>query len=185
MKTVILTRHAKSSWKFPELKDYDRPLKKRGLADAPIMAGVLKDKQVNIDRIISSPAVRAMHTAKIFAQELGIYEALIVSEPKLYMGSRSKLLKEIQQLDDSLNTIVLVAHNPGLTDLANFLLEEEIKNIPTSGIAGIGFEINSWKEVAKGKGKMLFFEYPKMYRKKDEEEAEESNTHEEFHEERS
>ncbi|SRR5258705_1605258 len=166
MKTIVLIRHAKSSWKFPELKDIDRPLKKRGLNEAPLMGKVLKDLHLTPDLIVTSPAVRAMTTAKMIAHEFGFIENQIIPEHKLYMESKSKLLKEINKIDDKYNTVFLVGHNPGLTDLANYLSGESIDNIPTSGAFGIQFECNTWAEVEKGKGKKTFFEFPKKHRKK-------------------
>jgi|SRR6185436_9108429 len=166
MKTIVLIRHAKSSWKFPELKDVDRPLKKRGLEDASLMGKVLKDHGVKPDLIITSPAVRALTTAKIIAQKTGFDENQVISEPKLYLESKSKLLKEINAFNDMYNTIFVIGHNPGLTDLVNMLSGTEIENVPTSGAVAIQFECNSWQEVEKRKGKKLFFEVPKKYRNK-------------------
>ena len=130
------------------------------------MGKVLKDLQVTPDLIISSPAVRAMTTAKMIAQEFGFDENQIITDPKLYLESKSKLLKEINKIDDKYNTVFLVGHNPGLTDLANMPSGESIDNIPTSGAFGIQFECNTWQEVEKGKGKKIFFEVPKKHRKK-------------------
>jgi phosphohistidine phosphatase len=166
MKTIILIRHAKSSWKFPDLKDVERPLKKRGTTDAALMANVLKDMQVRPDKIISSPAVRALATAKAFAGQAGFDDADILVDPRLYLESKTKLSQLVTGLDDAFQTIALVSHNPGITDFANFLANDTIENIPTSGIVGIQFDCNSWSEIEKGKGKQLFFEIPKKHRKK-------------------
>jgi phosphohistidine phosphatase len=161
MKTIILIRHAKSSWKFPDLKDIERPLKKRGVRDAAMMATVLQDMHLHLDKIISSPAVRAMSTAKAFAAEENI-----VVDQRLYLESKSKILNLLKDLDNNYQCIALVSHNPDLTDFANFLANDNIENIPTTGIVGIQIECNSWAEVEKGKGKRMFFEVPKKHRKK-------------------
>ena len=161
MKTIILIRHAKSSWKFPDLKDVERPLKKRGIRDASIMASVLNDMQLRIDKFISSPAERAVTTAKAFAGENDI-----AIDARLYLESKSKLINLLHELDENLQCVALVSHNPDLTDFANYLANDNIENIPTSGIVGIVFDCNSWSEVEKGKGKRLFFEVPKTYRNK-------------------
>ncbi len=166
MKTLVLIRHAKSSWKFPELKDMDRPLKKRGLKDAPLIGKVLKDLHVAPDLILSSPAVRAITTAKIMAKETGFDETKIVTESKIYLESKSKLLKVINQINDQHNTVFLIGHNPGLTDFANMLLSESVDDLPTSGVIGIQFESDNWSEAEKGKGKKTFYEIPKVHRKK-------------------
>ena len=161
MKTILLIRHAKSSWKFPDLKDIDRPLNKRGNRDCVLMSAVLADMQVHFDKIISSPAERAMSTAKAFASEDKIF-----TDQRLYLESISRLLTIIHEQDDAIQCVALVSHNPGITDFANFLAKADIENIPTSGIVGIQYDCNSWKEIEKGKGKMLFFEVPKKHRKK-------------------
>lgn len=167
MKKIVLVRHAKSSWKFPELKDLDRPLKKRGLDDAPLMGKVLQEHEVKPDLIISSPAERALITAKIIANQIGYDEANIISNPHLYLESRSNLLKEIQALDDMHNTVFFIGHNPGVTNLANYLSSgKSIDNIPTCGAVAIQFEVESWKDIEKGEGKLLFFDIPKKVRKK-------------------
>ena len=166
MKTVILIRHAKSSWKFPDLKDIERPLKKRGISDAAMMANILKEIPVHPDKIISSPAVRALATAKAFAGQAGFSETEIITDQRLYLESKTKLYNLLHELDDGYQTIALVSHNPGLTDFANSLADDTIDNIPTSGIVGIQFDCNSWAEIEKGKGKRLFFEVPKKHRKK-------------------
>src|ERR1041384_1277380 len=124
MKTIVLIRHAKSSWKYPELKDIERPLKKRGFNDAAIMAKVLKDKHIIPGLIISSPAVRAVETAKIFAHGFGYSVNLIEREPKLYLETKSRLLKTVKKMDDRYTSVFLVSHNPGISDLANTLTGE-------------------------------------------------------------
>ena len=160
MKTIILIRHAKSSWKFLDLKDIERPLKKRGGRDAAIMASVLKEMQLPIDKLISSPAERALTTAKAFAEEKDV-----AVDQRLYLESKSKLLNLVHDLDESLQCVALVSHNPDLTDFANFLANDNIENIPTAGMVGIRFDCNSWREIEKGKGQRLFFEVPKTHRK--------------------
>ena len=174
MKKIILVRHAKSSWKNHELKDLERPLKKKGSIAAAMMATVLKEKQLSIDQVRSSPAVRALDTAKAIAQQTGIGESVVVIDQGLYLESKSKLLRLINELDDRLATVVLVGHNPGITDLSNLLTEDFIEWIPTAGMVGIEFDCNTWKEVEKKKGKQLFFEVPKDHRKKQKLEKDES-----------
>jgi phosphohistidine phosphatase len=166
MKTIILMRHAKSSWKYPELKDIDRPLKKKGEKDSVMMAQVLKESALPVDGIVSSPAVRAKATASAVAGELGISSSSVVENPRIYLESKNKLLHEINALDDRWNTVVMVAHNPALTDLANMLNGKSFDRMPTASVIAIQFDCNSWKEVEKKNGKSLFFESPKKRKKK-------------------
>ena len=161
MKTLILIRHAKSSWKFPELKDMERPLNKRGLNDAPLMGKILKGLNLMPDLIMTSPAVRASSTAKVIAQEVGFNENQIVTEENLYLESKSRLLKEINKLDDRFSTAFIVGHNPGLTELANSLTGESIDNIPTCGIFAVSIDAKKWSKFKEAKKNFLFFDYPK------------------------
>jgi phosphohistidine phosphatase len=165
MKTLVLIRHAKSSWKFPELKDAERPLKKRGLKEAPLMGKVLKDIPITPDRIVSSPAVRAQTTAQLIAKEYGIDETRVLTLPGLYMGTESQLLQEIRSIGDDYNVVFLIGHNPGLMDLAVSLTGEKIENLPTGGAFGIEFHCHSWEEAGTENAKKIFFEFPKKHRK--------------------
>ena len=139
MKTLYLIRHAKSSWKLSNLSDFDRPLKKRGISDAPLMGSVLKQKGVKPDLMVSSPANRAISTAKLVAKELGYPQMEIEQNKGIYHAYITDLLKIVQSIDDKHNTVCLFGHNPGFTDLANFLTGTTIFNVPTSGVCGITF----------------------------------------------
>lgn len=153
MKTLYLVRHGKSSWKDLSLKDFDRPLNKRGKKDAPFMAELLKEKGIRPDIIISSPAKRARKTAEEFAKALKVGN--IVFDEKIYYEDESDLLKIIDKAAKKHDTVFIFGHNPTLTDTANSLIEEEkIDNIPTTGIAIINLESK----------KLIGFEYPKKYR---------------------
>lgn len=164
MKTVVLIRHAKSDKKTKNLRDIERPLNKRGLKDAPTMSQALKRNQFIPQLIITSPAERAMKTAKLIAKEMDINEEAILSDPTLYMESKSTMLNTIKQIDDKFDIVFLVSHNPGLTDLVNYISLETIENVPTTGIAVIQIDSQTWKEVDMGNGKMVFYETPKKQR---------------------
>lgn len=170
MKTIILIRHGKSSWKDHDLKDLERPLKKRGIKEAPLTGKILCEKNIVPDLILSSPAMRTAETAFAIARELDIRKVTIRFNEALYLGSRSDLLHEIQQLDNRFETVILVGHNPALTDLANFLADDTIENIPTSGAVGIRFNTSIWQETGINKGEKLFFESPGKKKKNDKKE---------------
>jgi phosphohistidine phosphatase len=163
MRTLTLIRHAKSSWKENTLKDFDRPLNKRGQQNAPMMGAILKQQGVSFDLIVTSPAVRALSTAKLIAQPLGYPEASLVLEPQLYDADVQRLLTVIQGLPDSAVNVALVAHNPGLTGLCNYLSGEAIENLPTCAVAGITFELDSWVAVWRNSGRLVRYEYPRKY----------------------
>lgn len=162
MKRLYLIRHAKSSWSESDLADIDRPLNKRGKRDAPAMGKRLKKEyHAKPDLILSSPAHRAFKTAKIIAKEIAYPEKKIETKGSLYASGVPAMLNVIQLLDDSLDEVMLIGHNPDLTSLANFLSSQQVDNIPTCGIFCADFDIKSWKELEGGMGIFKFFDYPK------------------------
>ena len=161
MKTLYLVRHAKSSWKHPELNDFERPLNKRGRKDAPAMGQFLRRKEITPDIIISSPAVRALLTTEIISESLSYPLNLIVYSDDIYEGSLSSLFKILSGIKNKFNRTIMVGHNPGMTDLANALTNTRIDNIPTCGVFCAKLDISSWEEISENCGKMIFFEYPK------------------------
>ncbi len=163
MKNLVLIRHAKSSWDNPALDDFDRPLNKRGQRDAPVMAGRLKELDITPDLFLSSPAERAVTTARTVAEGIDFPIEKIVQDEDIYLASGEDLLSIISQSDDSIERLFLVGHNPGLTELANHLGDRPIDNMPTCSIYSLVFEITSWKEILFRKGKTEFFDYPKKH----------------------
>jgi phosphohistidine phosphatase len=163
MKRLYLVRHAKSSWKEPDLTDIERPLNTRGKQDAPCMGKRLKELKVHPDLIVSSPAKRARKTAKVIAKEIGFPKKDIVTNESIYLTGVSTLLIFIRNIKDSYQQVMLFGHNPGFTELAEYLTNQRFDNIPTCGIVCMDFDITSWKEVAEGKGDVVFFDYPKKH----------------------
>jgi phosphohistidine phosphatase len=115
MKTLLLIRHAKSSWDAPGLSDFDRPLNERGKKDAPEMAKRLKDKDIAIDLLVSSPARRARKTAKYFAEEFDVKKEDIKLVDDLYSATSLAFQKTVAELNDKADTVAIFSHNPGLT----------------------------------------------------------------------
>lgn len=161
MKRLYLARHAKSSWKDPELDDFDRPLNKRGKRDAPVMGQRLQQRKTEIDLILSSPAKRAKETAEVLAEQISHVPREIQWFESVYAAGSQSLLHLVQKIDDTYQNVLLVGHNPGLTMLAERLTGIEIDNIPTCGIVAVDFEIASWKNIKNTTGKLVFFDYPK------------------------
>jgi len=162
-RTLTLIRHAKSSWKDAALGDFERPLNKRGRENAPLMGRRLKEAGIRFDLVISSPALRAITTARMITAELGYSEHSLIEEPRLYGATVSELLDIVHRLPDERSRVALVAHNPGLTEFCNYLCDENIANLPTCGIAGIDFELDTWQAVYRSTGKLSHFEYPRKY----------------------
>lgn len=161
MKHLYIVRHAKSSWDDLSLLDAQRPLSGRGLKDAPRMAKRFKEQEIAIGQMISSPAVRAMETCRIFADILKYPESGIRLERSLYHASEDGMLEVVHALSDALDTVMIFAHNPGLTDFVNSLAGETLTNVPTCGIAGLSFDVARWQDVTWGSGKLEFFDFPK------------------------
>jgi phosphohistidine phosphatase len=163
MKKLILLRHAKSSWKDLSINDFDRPLNKRGNLDVSIMANEFLKKNIKLDFIISSSAKRTLDTAKVFA-EVVRFESNILKNDELYEASSYEILKCINQIDNFYINVLIVCHNPGITNLANYLSDFLIDNIPTTGIVGFSFD-GDWKEIKEKSCSFIFYDYPKKYLK--------------------
>jgi phosphohistidine phosphatase len=160
-KTLFLVRHAKSSWDETGLDDRQRPLNERGKEEAPKMGKHLAGYKVKPDLITSSPAVRALKTAEKIAKELGFRKSDVVVNENIYTFDGGNLVDVIKELDDKYDTVMLVGHNPAITALAKELSNADIDNIPTCGVALIEFDAGNWKDVSKGGGTLVEFDYPK------------------------
>jgi phosphohistidine phosphatase len=163
MKKLYLVRHAKSSWDDPDLDDFDRPLNERGEHDASFMGFRLREMNIKIERLIASNATRALLTAGIFAERLEYPPAKIIKPSAMYGGDVEELLGIVHKLDNDVNEVMMVGHNPGLTDFAQYLTTERFEKIPTSGIFCVGFDVTSWQLIAKESGSLIFFDYPKKH----------------------
>ena len=161
MKQLIIVRHAKSDWGDFNLKDFDRPLNHRGHKNAPEMAERLVSKGIKPDAIVSSPALRAITTAKYFASGWSLNADQLTTNASIYEANTKTLLNVINGLDDQFNTIALFGHNPGLTDLLNYLTDEYIANMPTCSVAIIEFPFDKWKLISGDTGKLILFDFPK------------------------
>lgn len=163
MKSLYLFRHAKSSHEDLTIEDFDRPLNKRGEHDAPLMGKLLNQKGILFQEIISSPAERAIATARLFCDGGEYPFQKVKLNTSLYLASANNLLSVIKSLDEKIESVLLIGHNPGLTDISNYLSDSPIDNIPTSGIVELLYNEKSWKEIEQGSFRMGFFEYPKKY----------------------
>ena len=161
MKELILVRHAKSSWKDSTLRDHERPLNKRGKRDVPEMGERLARSGYAPDLMVSSSAVRALDTARTIAGELGYRRERIAVEDRLYHAGVAELLQVIRGVDDSVDSLMLFGHNPGLTDLANHLGPREIFNMPTCAVLHLRFQAENWAAVGNEPGDEILYDYPK------------------------
>lgn len=161
MKHLYLFRHAKSSKNIPDIVDRERPLNQRGLRDLRLVGRRLKKQEIPIDAIYSSPAKRALATAKRVAEEIGFPRRNIVIVKSLYRANIPKLMTAIKHISAAAKTAILFGHNPEFLNLANHLTPRLIVKLPTSGVLGVDFNVNSWKKVARKSGRVVFFDYPK------------------------
>jgi len=162
MRRLTLVRHAKSDWSLPDQADWDRPLNKRGQRDAPEMARRLRSRRLKPDRILSSPAVRALSTATVMARELKFDAAKLRQDERLYLAGPEDLLEVIRELGAEAKHLMVFGHNPGLTECANRLSGgDRIDNLPTCGIFTALFEVTSWADLDWGGGLDAEFDYPK------------------------
>lgn len=161
MKQLLIIRHAKSSWDFSVLNDFDRTLNERGHRDAPIMVKRLLDKQIKIDAFVSSTAKRTLTTATYFAEAYGLKDKKIIKVPELYHAAPPIFYDVISKVDDKLDTIAIFSHNPGITDFVNELTDARIDNMPTCGIFAITIATNTWLDFDVAEKKFWFFDYPK------------------------
>lgn len=161
MKTLTLLRHAKSSWKDTRKSDLERPLNGRGERDAPVMGARITEAGIRPSLIMSSPATRAWKTAKIVARTISYPVEFLHREQELYLADTDRLLDLLAQQDDAFNSILIVGHNPGLTDLANYLQPDITDNLPTCGIAAFNVETNDWDLRSGATSELLLYDYPK------------------------
>ncbi len=160
-KRLLLVRHAKSDWDDPALADFERPLNNRGHKIAPQMATRLLKKDLQPHLLVSSPALRAISTANYFADVFGMLHSDILQKKEIYEATSSALQKLVNNFDNQFDYIMLIGHNPGLTDLCVKLANAHVYNIPTCGMAMIEFAFEDWNLVSSGTGRLVFFDYPK------------------------
>ncbi|MBN9613927.1 MAG: histidine phosphatase family protein [Actinobacteria bacterium] len=138
---LTLTRHAKSDWGDPGVEDHERPLNARGLRDAPVMAHRFAESGGQVQRLISSSAVRARSTAAVFGAELGVEVEL---DDALYLAPASRLLATAAET--GADSVMIVAHDPGITELAALLSRGGISHMPTCAVARFTWQLDSWND---------------------------------------
>ncbi len=149
MKQLILVRHGKTYGPEEMFEDVDRPLKVRGTRDAITIAKIMKDKHIIPEKIITSHAARACHSAIIFAECLHVPIESITLTPRLYAVSEKDIVEQIYETDEKINSLLMVGHNPTFTFAANEYLKEPIFDLPTSGVVVLNFKAESWKTISK------------------------------------
>ena len=146
MKTLLVLRHAKSSWEEPGIDDHDRPLNQRGRRDAPRMGNFIRKQRLSPDILISSDAVRARQTAEAVA-DAARYDGEIVLTRRLYLAGPAEIVAVLRTVPDTnAGTVMIVGHNPGLEEIAAQLTGEP-QELPTAALAQISLPIDRWRDV--------------------------------------
>jgi phosphohistidine phosphatase len=161
MKTLTLLRHAKSSWDNSGLADHDRPLNERGQRDAPEMAQRIHAAAIRPSLIVSSPATRTWETAKALAAEISYPIEFLQRDNQLYLASLDTLIDYVGQQDPGFNSLLVVAHNPGITVFANYLCPGLTDNVPTCGVVSVTIDSNDWDLRKTGSVTLDLYDYPK------------------------
>lgn len=159
MKTLLILRHAKSSWDDTDLSDFERPLNARGLTAAPLMGKVMREKHITPDLIISSPAQRARQTTNLL-RKTAEFDVPVNYEEKVYEASPLTLLHIAAGIDAEKETVLFIGHNPGLEGFIKVLTGEN-ESMPTAALAKINLNIENWREISTGCGTLAFLIRPK------------------------
>jgi phosphohistidine phosphatase len=163
MRRLTLIRHAKSSWDDISLDDFDRPLNSRGLLNAPMMGALLAEHKTRFDLMISSPALRAITTAKLIANEIDYPHSSIQKEASIYESTIEALLTVIHTINDKYTSVALIGHNPGISGLTYHLSQQSILSFPTCAIAELELSADRWSDASTKSGDIKRYNYPKKY----------------------
>ncbi|MFW5450630.1 MAG: SixA phosphatase family protein [Methylophagaceae bacterium] len=163
MKKLHLLRHAKSSWTARSLADSDRPLNQRGVKSCSIMATQIMNAGCHFDHVFCSTAVRAQSTIEHIEQQLTDHNFGWQLDDALYTFDYQVLLQWCRELDDSLSEVVIIGHNPALTDFCNLVGDCAIDNLATCSYVQLAFHRDSWQELSAGSADMVSFLMPKMF----------------------
>jgi phosphohistidine phosphatase len=163
VRNICFVRHAKSNWDHPGLADFDRPLDKRGLHDAPMMAKKMKELHLNADFIITSGANRAKSTAEFFKKEFDIPADHFVVNNRIYEAAPETIFSVIRETPDTARFLYVFGHNPTFTWVANSISGVHIDNVPTCGIVHVQAMLTSWSQFKPEYAGFIGFHYPKQY----------------------
>jgi phosphohistidine phosphatase len=159
MKKLILMRHAKSDWSNSGQSDHARPLNKRGISDVPRMAQELLNRGILPELILVSDSARTRQTWELLTQILGAAPTRFL--PDLYLASATEIKDIVKSTDSLIDTVMVIAHNPGITDAYQLLANVQIDNVPTAGLGCISFDCDKYENLTATKATLNYFVYPK------------------------
>lgn len=159
MKTLILLRHAKSSWDDLSVADFDRTLNKRGRESAPRMGEYFKEKNIDADLVLCSPARRTKQTCELFLEKAKL-ECQVHYDKRIYEADIAELLEVLADVEEPHRTVLMIGHNPGMSDLQEFLTGR-FEEFPTACMAQVTLSAPIWKEIKPRSGKLDWIARPK------------------------
>lgn len=170
VKRLLLLRHAKSGWDVPVARDYDRPINERGKLASAAMGAYIRDRDIAVDAVVASPAVRVSETLDHFLPAAGLERLEAHWDRRIYLASAASLIECVQDLPESADNVLMSGHNPGLEDLILDLVPDDGKNadrdaveqgFPTGALAMIEFDADAWRNVDVGMGRLVGFTRPR------------------------
>lgn len=162
MKTILIMRHAKSSWSNPYIKDFDRPLNSRGKNDAPKMGFFLKEKQIIPDKIFCSPAKRARATLKRVLKEIDRDKGIVEFKEDLYYKDYDAYLKAVCSAAADVDVVMTLGHNPMTEQFISYLSSTPVrKPVKTATIACLSSEVDDWSDLRNGGCELMWITGPK------------------------
>jgi len=160
MKRLTLVRHAQADAELPDRSDWDRPLTRRGLADAAEMSKRLRSQRLKPELILCSPALRTRQTAEAFSKSFGLFSDAIIFEDELYLADCKHLIKHVRAAAD-VQHLMIIAHNPGITEFAQWLTQEsEVDGLTTCAVFTVELDIKHWSELSAESGTNALLDYP-------------------------
>ena len=163
---LLILRHGKSDWKT-DLEDFHRPLKDRGKRGAQRIGVWLAQHELVPDYILSSPAERALVTAEKCCKAMGLGAEMIQQDSRLYSSDIKMLLAALEDCPAQAKRVMLVGHNPAITEFVNDMCKADIENIPTCGLVELRLPVQYWAEADYGNAELVDFVYPKLHREDD------------------
>jgi phosphohistidine phosphatase len=160
MKTLLIVRHAKSSWESQSQADFDRPLNERGIRNAPEMARRLVLRGLTPEYILTSPAIRAISTARLMSTQFGKSDDLLMVDATIYEASRQDLYRLISRQNPDHSILMIIGHNPGMSDFLNWLCDTD-EILSTAAVAQVEIDSKKWNSWERGSGKLIDLDFPK------------------------
>lgn len=161
-KTLLLVRHAKSSWEVSGIHDHERPLLPEGIERTLDVADYIAEKGVFPDLIISSHAVRAYETARLIAGRLGYPQEAIETDSDIYYQGSDTLYELVMALPDNKDVVMMIGHNPAMSQFANLFLDDKVNYLPTTGVVCVAFDTAEWSQITEAAASTMFYITPKL-----------------------